>query len=688
MIEEEGMARVLLVDDDPSFCALVVPHLEAEGHEVVQVTTANEAMHVQQTRACDVAIVDGVLPDESGTDLIARMQAAGIQPTVVFVSAVMRDLGTYRLLTKDLGVALVVYKPIAPHELVARIGILLQLAPSTPVPAVKPTPVAALEARLLALRSTYTQALPAKIEDVLRHVRRVQMGPAPEHGEMLEHTIMLAHRLRGTAGSYGYSGVGDAMGAVEDALTSLREGPPARLKHFWQAVHAHIHEAQICARLPDARQSGATQPHSFSHSNAQHGRKFLVLECDNDVFAAAERTEKSLIADFVRTNSVELARALVRSQDIDAALIEFPVNLADHDELLAFVGELGVPFAALSTDASTAMRAHAAIAGASLFLTLPAAGATMTQAVRRLIEEATRERPRVLLVDDDPDFRVQACTILQAHGFETTETNDLGGLFELLEQARPDLVLLDVGLPNISGLDVCRAIRTSPRWETLPVVFVTAAQDRESRLATFRAGGDDYLVKPVVAEELIARVRVRADRQRQQRQSHDIDPVTGLPVRRAFLRDIVPRLDEARRHHRPLSLCVLDLDNFKGINDTHGHFAGDQVLEGLGNILQERFRSYDLRARWGGEEFVLAFPGESMGVVAQIVGKTLDEFASLCFFDDEGRSFSASFTAGVASFPEDGHTLETLLTVADHRLYAGKQAGRRCVMAGSEPRTA
>jgi diguanylate cyclase (GGDEF)-like protein len=130
-----------------------------------------------------------------------------------------------------------------------------------------------------------------------------------------------------------------------------------------------------------------------------------------------------------------------------------------------------------------------------------------------------------------------------------------------------------------------------------------------------------------------------------------------------------------------LSLALLDIDHFKRVNDSQGHLAGDQVLATLGRLLLDRFRREDLRARWGGEEFVLAFPGEPAAQVKGVLERVLAEFRTLEFEGSAGR-FSCSFTSGVASFPADGKSTDALLKVADQRLYAGKKAGRSRVVSG------
>ncbi|WP_428269580.1 GGDEF domain-containing response regulator, partial [Haliangium sp.] len=285
----------------------------------------------------------------------------------------------------------------------------------------------------------------------------------------------------------------------------------------------------------------------------------------------------------------------------------------------------------------------------------------------------------------DPDFLARVAVTLGAEGMRVHTIEDPERVLPTLDALEPDALLLDVVMPRLDGFDVCRLLRTNPRWQELPILFVTARSDEEDRIEAFRAGCDDYLVKPIVDAELRARVRVRVERRRLLQARADRDALTGLPMRRPFIESLNARLNEARRHDRTLALCLLDLDEFKSINDTYGHLAGDRALTALGRLLATRFRREDLRARWGGEEFALAFPGETAETMHAAVEKLLAEFSRVDITGDRGDSFRASFSAGVAQFPEDGATLDDLLSAADAHMYAGKNRGRARVVSIPPP---
>ncbi|MCE9668294.1 diguanylate cyclase [Myxococcus stipitatus] len=286
------------------------------------------------------------------------------------------------------------------------------------------------------------------------------------------------------------------------------------------------------------------------------------------------------------------------------------------------------------------------------------------------------ERSRVLVVDDDLEAIAVLVHALASDQVEVVGLSDAHRLMESLAEHRPDLLLLDVQMPGPSGFDLCRILRSTPEWQELPVLLITAHLGLEFRLAAFQAGADDYISKPVLREELRARVQARLERARLSRERAERDALTGLLMRRPFIEGLRARLSEAGRQQRPLAVCFLDVDHFKQVNDKYGHLAGDRVLTRLGRLLGARFRREDVRGRWGGEEFVVALLGETVESAKAILTRTMTEVADMRFEGDAGESFHITVSAGIAATPGDGGTMEELLRVADTRLHRAKSNGR------------
>ncbi len=672
------MKTVLLLDDDEDLSSLLKAALVSRGLEVIEAGNACDADEALQRRSVDLVIVDGLLPDVPGLEFIEHLRKRDPRIRVVFVSAFFRDLKTFKRLTAELDVSLVLYKPIEPTSFAEKVASVLEpatcerSAQGQPAPS-EPSPLA-LE--LAELRRAFGKKLPERVEELRRAIQEVKQDLSA-----LDKARMLAHRLRGSAGSYGYATVGELVGLVEDLLVDAQEMSPPR-RFFWEDVESALRDAsKAAARAPSFVRDG---------SSAAVGaeRSLLVVDDDPDFLQMVRALGRRLLVDVITAHSAEEGIQRAESQPLVAAILD--VHLDGSDSFLAArriretSGNGEIPIAFASVDGTIETRVAAIEAGGTRFFDKPISEEGFAELLQQFITISRQRAPRVLVVDDDADVVDQYTRHLRAAGFATEHLSAADDLVVKLEELRPDVLLLDVYLPRVSGIDICRALRSSDQWEFLPILIVTAQLDADTRLRAFRAGASDVVGKPILPEELLARVGIQEERMRLLRDRADRDSLSGLMLRRAFVESFQRALSACSREKRPLSLVLFDLDHFKEINDKHGHLAGARVIAALGELLRRRFRVEDLRARWGGEEFVLAFPGQGVDFAVRSAGRLLAEFAEQQFKTVEGGTFGATFTAGVAGYPDDGASMSALIRRADELLYAGKCAGRNMVQ-GSVP---
>jgi diguanylate cyclase (GGDEF)-like protein len=243
-------------------------------------------------------------------------------------------------------------------------------------------------------------------------------------------------------------------------------------------------------------------------------------------------------------------------------------------------------------------------------------------------------------------------------------------------------------MPDLNGIDLCRAVRADRRFGQLPVLFLTASADAESVQRIFEAGADDFVSKPIVGPELVTRIQNRLDRVRLSHELAERDSLTGVASRRKSTGALEDLIALAEQFGQPLSIALIDLDDFKGLNDRLGHAAGDDALRRIGSMLTEAFRGQDVVGRWGGEEFVVGTYGMVRDDGVQRVAEVLENFRAEHFIGREGRSARVSFSAGVAEFPRDGRELHDLYTAADEALYCAKAEGRNRVLPAGTSRSA
>jgi diguanylate cyclase (GGDEF)-like protein len=305
----------------------------------------------------------------------------------------------------------------------------------------------------------------------------------------------------------------------------------------------------------------------------------------------------------------------------------------------------------------------------------PVPPAQIVDMVLHLQQQLRDTIPTVLAIDDDPHVLATLRTLLEPQGFRLTTLDDPHQCWDILTQAAPDLLVLDIDMPDVDGITLCRVIRNAPQWSTLPVLFLTAYSDAATVQKVFAAGADDFVSKPIVGPELLTRITNRLERMQLLKRLADTDTLTGLANRRKSTQVLDRFLALASRYHHPSSLAVLNLDHGKDINDHYGHAAGEAVLQRLAGLLQHAFRSEDIVARWGGAEFVVGMYGMTREEGVHRLAEVLESLRQEYFTGPDDTPFQVTFSAGVAEYPVDGTDLQSLYRAADQVLSEAKTAG-------------
>lgn len=421
---------------------------------------------------------------------------------------------------------------------------------------------------------------------------------------------------------------------------------------------------------------------------AEDPTSIRVLIMSSEEVPVIERQADGLPVKIIPVSTMEDALSTAKTLALDAVLIDIDQEAPAPGISLArtirgLPGNENLPVAFVSTQIEPSNPVDSAHAGASLFLEKPVKQKMLINSVDYLLSIRTGGRPRILIIDDDEDFVRLVGAILGKEGMIVKGLTVPENIAEHILSFAPDIVLLDVMMPGISGYQVCQQLREQPQWQDLPVLFLTAQTGLSARLAAFEAGGDDYLPKPVAPAELLMRVKVRLERARMLKERSDKDVLTGLMIRRAFMEQTQALFSESRNNNLRFCICLLDIDHFKKVNDTYGHLAGDRVLTHFGALIRKRFRVEDLRGRWGGEEFIVAFRHIEKKTAQGALERCLEELKQHVFEGDNGQKFSVSFSAGLVSYPEDGDNPQTLIKFADECLYEAKRNGRSQVVARS-----
>jgi len=293
--------------------------------------------------------------------------------------------------------------------------------------------------------------------------------------------------------------------------------------------------------------------------------------------------------------------------------------------------------------------------------------------------------PQKILIVDDAIINIQVLNELLKGEYRIFFATRGSEALDIATTALPDLILLDIMMPDIDGYDICRKLKADPLLKEIPVIFITAMSQEQDEVLGLELGAVDYITKPFN----LSLVRLRVRNQLELKRQRDIlerlslmDGLTGLPNRRAFDECFDREWRRAWRKGWDLSLIMLDIDYFKAYNDTYGHIAGDDCLKRIGSALAATLgRGGDFIARYGGEEFICVLPNtDTAGATA--MGEKLRTMVEELQIPHQTSSISPSVTIslGVAHVtPDKGVTPESLVEQADAMLYRAKRDGRNRV---------
>jgi len=290
------------------------------------------------------------------------------------------------------------------------------------------------------------------------------------------------------------------------------------------------------------------------------------------------------------------------------------------------------------------------------------------------------ENKTILIVDDtiaNLDILIELLD-----GYDVIDATNGEDALDIAQNENIDLILLDIMMPQMDGYQVCQKLKENPKTKDIPVIFITAKTDEESIEEAFDIGGADYITKPFLPKELLARVKKELqiqDLQNELKLLAATDPMTRLYNRRYFTQTAKYIFDLSKREKQNLSLIMLDIDKFKNVNDTYGHDIGDKVIISLANELIKQHRASDIVCRFGGEEFMILLPNTSLENAKILANKIRVEIENLSIkIDNNIIKFTISL--GVSKIDLEKETnIEAGLKRVDEALYDAKNSGRNKV---------
>jgi diguanylate cyclase (GGDEF)-like protein len=483
---------------------------------------------------------------------------------------------------------------------------------------------------------------------VLEQATTALLQNTQDDSELITSAYQNAHKLAGSLGMFGFDFGSRLASEIEHLLEiGLSLNPEQRL-HLSGLVVGLRQELQkaIISRLTPEPVAVDERPLLLIV-----GKDKLLVELVS--LATNSGIKCQTVADSVRAcEQIALSRP-------DVVVLEWQYHNNSDLSLLAQLNCVtpSIPVLVLADQDSLNNRIQVNRLGGRAFLHQPVEASAVIEMVTNLLQQSRNNTAKVLIVDDDTEVLTVLSRLLQPWGLEIATLNDPLKFWETLESKEPDLLILDVEMPQINGIELCQVLRNDPQHSGLPVLFLTARSDADTMRRVFAAGADDYVRKPIVEPELVTRILNRIERSRWLRNMAEIDPLTGLANRRKSTKEINKLIYQAERHHQPLCFGIIKPENLQQINNEFGHTIGDKVLSQCANVLEKTFKN-EIICRWAGAELVICLYSMKLESALYLLSECIKNIIQqMSNYEDR---LNVHFSLGVSEYPGDGKELKTL----------------------------
>ena len=548
-------------------------------------------------------------------------------------------------------------------------------------------PKETLSARMQEVSRRFAEKLQSNVDEIEAAWRSLSgTTPAARTAAALDDLIFMAHRLAGSAGSFGFTETGEVASAIETFLRAVAAQGQALSAEDKVRGDQLVGDLQASTPAPGSAQPAPDQivVAELAAEPKAGGANRPVFLIDDDEEHARDLTQQlGLFGYDMRPFPTAEGLAEAVAQTPPAALI---LDTAAGIQTLAAIRDGSAeppPAIVLSNQEELLPRLEAVRAGACAYFNKPVNVTRMVEALNRITGSDEHEPYRILIIEDARPLAELYSLLLEKAGLIAEVVTDPMQVMRPLSEFRPDLILMDINMPGCNGIELAGVIRQNDAFVQMPIVFLTGESSFDRRLLALRTGGDDFLTKPVSPELLISSVLPRAERSRLLGSLISQDSMTGLANHSKTKEHLATELQRAGRDKQPLSFAMIDIDKFKSVNDTYGHWIGDSVIKTLANVLRQRLRTTDVIGRYGGEEFAAILPNTDGPTAVRVLDEIRDGFQRIRHMAGD-TEFFVSFSCGVASYPAVDSP-ELLTTTADEALYAAKRGGRnRVVLAAHE----
>ncbi|AFY53546.1 diguanylate cyclase (GGDEF) domain-containing protein [Rivularia sp. PCC 7116] len=683
--------KILLVNDDGQFTKKLKANLTKHRYVVDTAVDGQEGWEFVEAQEYDLIVLDVMLPKLDGITFCSRLRAKGLQVLVMFLTS--RAASEDKIKGLDAGADDYVVKPVPLPELTARIRALLRRKQAT-VSTVLEWGNLTLEARTgevkyadVALNLTKKEY--SLLELFMQDAQKIysqnsilnQLWTFEDEPPTRDAIRTLIKRLRQKLKAAKAPDLIETVFGVGYRLNPAFEEIPSADSNL--LLNKKLPEFGVSSTSEKTDKQTQTSPNAIESDRSPI--RLLIVDEDKEfidtlVELATTRGWQTAIAPNAKLATESLQR-------IRPDIILLNISIDKRKDEFTFLEEMSleqplIPLLVFTSEEFSADRVALARRKSQGFFHKPISSNRVFEVITQSLKPVKKIEAKVMVVDDDRMILSLVRTLLEPWGIKVDILNDSLQFWDRLESVKPDLLILDVQMPNVDGIELCQLLRNDSRWAWLPIIFLTGQRDTETIQQVFSAGADDFINKPVIAPELITRIFNRLERNRLLREQAEINSITGLPNRQRATQDLERLLHLAKQYQQYFCLSILKIDDLNQVNRNYGHGLGDKILRRLASLLQKELRTEDIVSSWNGGEFLVGMYGINRGYGVEWLAEVLEIFRST-EFEFSQDSFPITFSAGVTQFPEDGTDIHMLYQSAASTMEKARDMGGNRILASN-----
>lgn len=532
-----------------------------------------------------------------------------------------------------------------------------------------------------ALKEKYLKRSSDRLAEILEILDGLIANPRDE--ELIRRMSRSFHWLAGSGSMYGFKEVSELGAKGEQYLENFLKSND-RSSLDVEFLKGMVSELTNAFATRDGADSAETSNLGSAIEKGDDQRSILILSEDKESVASIAKIvdEIGLAVNYAR--DIKSAVADIDARMPEGVIIEIPIRDGDAYNLVERIrtmqdGDKPAIFI-VSKQTGFLDKVRSIHCGADAHYEKPIDLKSMSRRLRYLLDKGSMTPPKILSVEDDPDQAAFIRAFLESVGYQVKTCTDPKHFDSFMAEFKPDLVILDVMLPGVTGYELARYIRQDERHATLPVIFLTTHGQLDARIESTRSGGDDHLVKPVPPALLLNSVSSKLERARYLNTLLHKDGLTNLLNHTSFMEQAQQVVAHKRRSSEHVAMIVLDVDYFASINERHGYTGGDKVLLSLSLLLQKRLRQSDIIGRLSGDEFGIIAEDLDEKEALSLASRLIADFASIQHTTLSHSGFYVTCSAGLAMLDVNNMTLEQWTGAAYTALGKAKSDGRNCAI--------